>query len=117
MTDEVTAQAEPAPEDTSPVIVDEVPVAAEAAAEEAPVEEVPVEAEAPKLRVRSRKVAEGVVLAEQPAEVPDVTTRSDGETRTTTEPGPVQLANVRAEPREVDEINLPSGLSITRERY
>lgn len=97
MTDKPEAQIE----DTAPVIVDE-----------APQEAVPASRT---LKVRSSKVAEGVVVAAQ-EDAPSG--RSDGDTRTETlSPGPVQLSNVTNVPREVDILEFAGLPAIRRERY
>ncbi len=104
MTDEPEVQ----PEDTTPVIVDEAPV--EPAPEAAPASRT--------LKVRSSKVAADVVVVAPEAAQDAPQARSDGETRTeTTDAGPVQLSNVRSEPREVDVLEFAGLPSITRERY
>lgn len=43
--------------------------------------------------------------------------RADGATRTETEAGPVQMAVVTNAPREIEELEFPAGLKITRVRY
>lgn len=42
--------------------------------------------------------------------------RHDGETRTETDPGPVQMAAITNEPREIEELEFPA-LKITRVRF
>lgn len=83
------------------------------AAAEGPLPEpaAPAAPEKPALTVKKRSVKGNAVVVEGEA-----TERTDGETRTQTDAGPVQLAAVRQEPREVEELEFP-GLKIIRERY
>ncbi|MDP3869918.1 hypothetical protein [Phenylobacterium sp.] len=100
-----------APEAAAEAVVSEATT--EAAAAE-PVTLLPQAPASSKLVVKPKKVAAGVTVV-----VPDegvARARPDGETRTETDAGPVQMAVVTDRAREEEEIVFP-GLTMLRIRY
>lgn len=67
----------------------------------------------PVMTVSRKKAPEGAVVE---ASEPDRSERTDGETRTVTDAGPVQMATPQSDPREVEELSF-GGIVIVRNRY
>jgi hypothetical protein len=67
----------------------------------------------PVMQVKRKKAPEGAVVV---ASDPEPGQRSDGETRTVTAPGQVQMATPQTNPREVEELTF-GGITIERQRF